>query len=329
MRKYYITSFTILFLVIFYIAGPRLKSNELSNVLPTIQIDISNVENYIDEKESKFNIRSDNEARIIWNNDSLKDKTTYSILYLHGFTACWYEGFPTHINLAKNFNANLYLSRLHDHGIESEDALLNMEPSKLYESAKEALLIASTLGEKVILVGTSTGGTLALKLAVDFPTMVDMLILLSPNIAINNPAAFLLPKPWGLKVARLSAGGGKYRYLNSGSEIEDKYWNQTYRWEATVYLGQLIEQTMNKELFEKINQPLFLGYYYKNEEEQDQVVRVDAMLKMYDQISTPGHLKYKVAFPEAGRHVIACEATSGCAKQVEKEISDFILRVSQ
>lgn len=329
MKKIYIPLSVILVLFVAYIAGPRLERNELSNVLPTIQVDISTVEKYVADKEAKFDTRPDNEARIIWNNDSLKNKTTYSILYLHGFSACWYEGSPTHINLAKKINANLYLSRLHDHGIESEDALLDMEPSKLYESAKEALLIATTLGEKVILVGTSTGGTLALKLAADFPALVDMIILLSPNIAINNPAAFMLTKPWGLQVARLSAGGGKYRYLESDSKIEDKYWNQTYRWEATIYLGLLVEQTMNKELFKKINQPLFLGYYYKNEEEQDPVVRVDAMLKMFDQISTPTQLKYKVAFPEAGRHVIGCEATSGCAEKVESEIITFVSRVME
>ena len=329
MKKYYIPLISVLFIVLFYIFGPRLKSGELLNVMPDIQIDILNTEQYVADNEAKLNVMSDNEARIIWNNDSLKNKTTFSMLYLHGFTACWYEGYPTHINLAKTIGANLYLSRLHDHGIETDNALLDMEPSKLYESAKEALLIAASLGEKVIVVGTSTGGTLALKLAADFPDLVNVLVLLSPNIRINNPAAFMLPRPWGLQVARFSGGGGKYRYLESNSEIEDKYWNQTYRWEAAVYLGQLIEKTMNKELFKQIKQPLFLGYYYKNDDEQDPVVRVDAMLKMFDEINTPVDLKYKIAFPEAGRHVIACEETSGCVQQVENEILIFLTKVLQ
>ena len=61
---------------------------------------------------------------------------------------------------------------------------------------------------------------------------------------------------------------------------------------------------MRPEVFQRITAPVFMGYYYKNEEEQDKVVSIPAMLRMFDQLGTPEDKKQKVAFPEAGDHVI-------------------------
>jgi pimeloyl-ACP methyl ester carboxylesterase len=167
-------------------------------------------------------------------------------------------------------------------------------------------------------MGTSTGGTLALKLAAEFPELTDGLILLSPNIAINNPAAFVLSKPWGLQIAR-KVYDGNYRITNKDFASEEcKYWNCKYRLEAIVYLQQLVEATMTQKTYSKVEDPVFLAYYYKDELHQDPTVRVDAMLKMFDQLKTPASEKQKQAFPEAGTHVIGCKLFSGAWKVVEE-----------
>jgi hypothetical protein len=80
---------------------------------------------------------------------------------------------------------------------------------------------------------------------------------------------------------------------------------------------------MNKETYKNVTTPVFLGYYYKDEEHQDETVRVDAMVKMFDQLGTAPAQKIKVAFPEAGQHVIACELTSGSVDEVVKETIRF------
>ena len=74
----------------------------------------------------------------------------------------------------------------------------------------------------------------------------------------------------------------------------------------------------------KVKQPLFMGYYYKDEENQDNVVSVPAMLSMYNQLSTPASLKRKVAFPNAGEHVIASHFTSTDLAGVERETRKFM-----
>jgi pimeloyl-ACP methyl ester carboxylesterase len=304
-----------------YFAGPTFPTPKLSNDLPSIQI--SDFDQYVKNYDSGKKIKPDNESRVIWANDSLKNKTPYCLLYIHGFSASWYEGNPVHIDFARRYGMNLYIPLLASHGIDTTEALIDMTPDRLYESAKEALVAAQVLGDKVLLMSTSTGGTLSLKLAAEFPELVAGMILYSPNVAINNGAAFLLSKPWGLQIAR-SVYDGNYRVTNPDFASEEcNYWNCKYRLEAVVYLQQLVEATMKKTTFEKLNQPVLLGYYYKDEENQDKVVKVDAMFKMFDQLGTPENLKVKVAFPEAGDHPIASKLFSKSWQEVEKASYQF------
>ena len=313
----------VIIAVVVYLVGPKPPKPELNNNLPSVSASLATVEKYIQEKEAQQVIRPDNETRIIWANDSVKERTNYCVLYLHGFSASWYEGYPAHTTFADYFGYNLYLPRLAAHGTETEDPLLNMTPDALWESAKESLMLARSIGKKVIIMGTSTGGTLALKLAAEFPEYVDGLILYSPNIRINNSAAFLLSKPWGLQIGR-KVNGGKYRVTNEDFESEEcKYWYCKYCMEGTVYLQQLVDATMKKEIFKRVSAPLFLGYYYKDDNNQDETVKVSAMLKMFNQLGTNPSEKVRVAFPEAGDHVIACELTSGSYQEVVDETIRF------
>ncbi|MGQ8335392.1 alpha/beta hydrolase [Sunxiuqinia sp. A32] len=323
MKKLYsIPLILLLIIIVFYLSGPKPDTPLMSNELPLVELSTNQLDSFLIEKEISFPVKPENESVILWNNDSIHQQMEYCVLYLHGFSASGYEGFPTHHNFANEFSANLYVPRLASHGLAVPEPLLDMTPDRLYESAKEALVIAQILGQKVIIVGTSTGGTLALKLAAEFPVKVHSLILLSPNIEINNPAAFLLSKPWGLQIAR-KVTGGKYRFTNDDLNADEcKYWNCFYRLEATVYLQQLIESTMSPDIFERVKQPLFLGYYYQDEEHQDDVVVVDAMLKMFDQLGTPDELKEKHAF-NAGTHVIGCQMFSKVQPEVEQACIDF------
>jgi len=317
--------FLILIVVIIavYLLGPKPPKPELNKDLPSISTNVNTVESYIEKKEAAFTIKPDNESRIFWANDSIHERTEYCVLYLHGFSASWYEGYPANVDFAKKYGFNLYAPRLWDHGLVTVDALLDMTPDKLWTSAKEALMVARSLGKKVIIMSTSTGGTLSLQLAADFPEYVEALIMYSPNIRINNSTAFILSKPWGLQIGR-QVTGSKYRITNEDFDSKDcQYWNCKYRLEAVVYLQQLVEATMNKSTFKNVTAPVFLGYYFKDEDNQDQTVRVDAMLKMFDELGTAPSQKVKVAFPEAGEHVIACELTSGCVNEVISETEKF------
>jgi esterase/lipase len=265
-------------------------------------------------------LKPENNAEIVWADPATKQKTDVAVLYLHGFSASRMEGMPTHRKFAKKYGCNLYLARLSDHGIQTSEALLDFTVKRLWNSAKEAYAIAKQLGKKVLIMSTSTGGTLALKLAASYPEVFG-LINFSPNIAINDPAAFLLNDHWGLQIARL-VFGGDYRVLDTTEEYK-KYWYAKYRLEAIVQLEELIETAAVEKVFEKVKCPVFNGVYYKNEDHQDPVIKVSAVREMYRELGTPDSLKVFKEFPNAGTHVIASGMQSQSLDEVFKAVSAF------
>ncbi|MCX6225838.1 MAG: alpha/beta hydrolase [Bacteroidia bacterium] len=320
-----ITSAILLLLVIILISGPRMPKPVLNKELPVISLTSSRGGQYVNAKETAVpNIKPGNASQVLYVNDSTKAQTDYCLLYLHGFSASPEEGNPTHVNIGKAFGMNTYIPRLAEHGLISEDALLNMTPDNLWNSAKEALVVAKALGRKVILMGTSTGGTLALQLVADFPDAIAAVILYSPNIKLANKAAVLLARPFGLQLGRMISGG-KYRLIKSDPKT-DPYWDIKYRVEAVVYLQQLIEKTMKAKTFKKVNQPVFVGYYYKDEANQDKQVSVSAILWMFDNLGTPADKKSKMAFPDAGDHVIGCDLINPNWLEVYTATADFLTK---
>lgn len=315
---------TIPFLLLFgiYFLGPSPKTPRYDLTMPSVPDDPARLEAYISQQEAQHKVKPDNEARIIWH-DSTRSKTEYSVIYLHGFSASQEEGDPIHTDFAGKFGCNLFLARLADHGIDTTEQLLYFTPDRLWETSKEALAIGSAIGEKVILLSTSTGGTVALMLAAEFPDKVHSLINMSPNIEINNSTAFLLNNPWGLQIAR-KVIGGDYQVINYPPERQ-QYWNGNYRLESLTQLEELVETRMNEETFGRVTQPSLTLYYYKDEQNQDPTVKVSAMLRMHEQLATPVDLKKAVALPNVGAHVIGSHLASKDLPSVRNEIYQFAI----
>ncbi|MDD4646465.1 MAG: alpha/beta fold hydrolase [Bacteroidales bacterium] len=299
----------LLVLVIALIAGPGMPKPILTKDLPSVMLTSPEVGKYVNDREMAIqNIRPANASQVHYANDSTREQTEYCLLYLHGFSASPQEGYPSHINIGKAFGMNTYIPRLAEHGLITNDALLNMTPDNLWNSAKEALVLAKALGKRIILMGTSTGGTLALHMAAEYPDDIAAVILYSPCVKIANKASWILARPYGVQLGRM-VFGGKYRVLEK-NPVTDPYWYQTYRVEGTVYLQQLVEKTMKVREFKKVTQPVFVGCYYRDQEHQDEVVSVSAIRWMFDHLGTSPEQKAFVAFPDAGAHVIACVYTN-------------------
>ncbi|EAY27274.1 alpha/beta hydrolase [Microscilla marina] len=313
----------LLVLTIVYLLGPTPPSPVLDTTLPQVTNNLAQLEQEVIAKEKKVkDLRPDNEARIVWADSTKKQKTPYALVYLHGFSATWAEGEPVHRNFARRYGCNMYLARLARHGIGNQEAFENLTVDQLLASAKEAVAIAQQLGERVIIMATSTGATLGLYLAAQHPELAGI-ILYSPLIDFYSPALYLLNKPWGLQVARLVFDSKYYDFTGESSPKKQQYWTTRYRFEGTVALKSLVANTMGNALFAKIKQPLFLGYYYKDEAHQDKVVSVKAMKQMYTQLGTPPSQKRQVAFPKAGSHVIASYITSKNYQRVAQKTFEF------
>lgn len=320
MKKVLIGFFVILFAgFCIYLFGPKAEFEELSYVYPWISDDLKYVESYVNNWEATLPVKEDNEARIIWNNNERFQRTEYSVVYLHGFGASQAEGGDIHRNFARRYGANLYLARIADHGLDQNDVFAELTPKKMLDSALEAVAIAKQLGEKVIIIACSTGSTYAIPIAAGDPD-IHAIINLSPNIAIAAPTAKLLTKPWGLQLAKKISGD---YHTWEPPEGAAQYWYTKQKIEGLVALQSLIDQTMTVENFNKVKQAFLMLYYYKNEEEQDQTVSVEAMEKMFEQLGTPDDRKRAIALPETGHHVIANRLFSKDANTVEIECYNF------
>jgi len=307
-------------LAVGYGFGPTPPPPELSTNLPVINTDLKALETQIMAKEATIKgLKPNNASKVVWF-DSAYQKTPYSVVYLHGFSASAAEGDPIHRDFAKRYGCNLYLPRLHEHGIDNENPLLNLTPESFLNSAKEAISVAQQLGDEVIVMSTSTGTTLALYLASENPS-IHSLIAYSPNIDVYDGSSNLLTMPWGLQLGRLVMGGNYFSFV--ASEENQKYWTTKYRIEALVTLKSLIKSTMTEEVFSKVKQPLFMGYYYKNDSLHDETVSIPRMMEMYEQLGTPENLKRKLAFPEANAHVVCSKYTSKDLESVRNETNKF------
>jgi len=318
--KYALGLIALLALIFFF--GPRVAKPNVEKPFPEVNSDIRLLEQEIKDREAAINnIKPDNEARIVWA-DSVPQKTSYSLVYLHGWSASQEEGDPIHTETAKRYGCNLYLPRLAGHGLAEAEPMLDLTAEQLLDSAREAVAVGKQLGEKVILMGTSTGGTLALHFAANDPD-VEALLLYSPNIAIFDPNAKLMSGPWGLQVLKLIKGSD-YHEFDTDIALKNQYWTTKYRLEALTHLQALMDATMTEETFAAIDQPVFLGYYYKDEIHQDSVVSVPAMLDMFEVLGTADAQKEKVAFPQAGDHVMTSYISSKDLESVRQETFEFM-----
>jgi esterase/lipase len=314
----------LLVLIIVYFLGPQPPTPKYSNLIPAIPSNATQLEKYISDNEARHKLKPDNEARVLWFNDSTKEKTEYAVVYLHGFSASQKEGDPVHYDFAKKFGCNLYLARLAEHGIDTTDALANYTAEKSWGSAVEAYTIGKQLGKKIILISTSTGSTLALKLCAEFPDIAAN-IMMSPNIAINDRNAWMLNNHWGLQIANLIEG--KHRTSEDTTALAAQYWNRSYSTGSLVQLEELLESTMKESTFKKVTQPTLMLYYFKDKDHQDPVLKVSAMKRMFAQLSTPESLKRQVAIPNAENHVLGSPIKSKDVENVKKEIEKFAIEI--
>jgi pimeloyl-ACP methyl ester carboxylesterase len=322
MKKASIVTGSLLVLLAgLFLLGPKPAAPVLEADLPAVHGKLSALADSIERAERAVaELKPNNQARIIWA-DSVPKATPWALVYLPGFTATYMEGEPIHREFAERYGCNLYVPRWRDHGLEVENKLLHYHPDSVLETAAHALAVGQRLGKKVILMSTSTGGTLSLLLATQLPEQVDGIIAFSPNVEIKSGSAKMLTMPWGLHIARWMMGG-KQRSFEAKASFK-KYWYNRYRLEGLVQLQNLVEHSMLPETFQAVQAPFFLGYYYKNEAEQDEVVSIPAMLDMYEQLSTPDTLKRQVAFTHVANHALASEVVSKDLESVRREVFRF------
>ncbi|QEW19277.1 Thermostable monoacylglycerol lipase [Marinibacterium anthonyi] len=225
------------------------------------------VQVYFESIESAFDdITPGVEKRVIWADGFKERRTPVSVVYIHGFTATSQEIRPVPDRVAQALGANLVFTRLAGHG-RPGDALGRVTAIDWVEDTAEALAAGRAVGEKVVVIATSTGGTLAALAALD-PAMSDRvaaMILISPNFGPNEVAAGLLSWPgarWWLPWVI-----GDRRSYTPASEAIGRYWTTDYPSVAVLPMAALVSETVAQD-FSGARVPALFWFT-----EEDQVVR--------------------------------------------------------
>ena len=321
---YFLVGITCL-LVVVYMLGPKPNYPEMDFKISPLDIPLQQLDAYVAKQEVGIkNLKPNNESRIVWA-DSSQQKTDYAVVYLHGFSASPMEGDPVVFDFAKKYGMNLYVPRLAQHGIKDKESFKTLTPKMLVDDAKDAIAIGKLLGEKVILMSCSTGGTLSIPLCAENPDMIDALVMFSPNFALFDSKASLLSGPWGLQIAR-KITGSNYRRTQLPLSFE-AYWTKEYRIEGLVALQTLIDNTMKKKFFKKIDVPILTAFYYKDEEHQDKVISVQAIKNNLSLIATPKDQVMVEALPTTKAHVMVSSLQCKDLGIVKEKLDKFATKI--
>lgn len=217
----------------------------------------ADVEAYVTQREAAFSdIRPGDSKRILWAGER-GAKTPLAIIYVHGFSASPAEIRPVPDEVARALGANLFFTRLAGHGRTGAAMAQASAEDWLFDMA-EAMAIGRRLGERVIVIGTSTGGTLAALAATD-PQLNEGLagtVLISPNFGIHAPAQWILDAPfvehWGAAVA------GETRSFTPLNAEQGRHWTTEYPTAALYPMARLIRAARDADYAQATTPALFL-----------------------------------------------------------------------
>ena len=274
MKKTHLLSIGLALVIAVALLGPRVNMDiSLDKVILPNNLDL-----YLSESESRFDDITQGTEKVIMWAGTPGEKTAISIVSFHGFSATRQELSPLADTVAKSLNANLFYTRIAGHG-RGADGMVDGSVNGWANDANEALEIGRRLGNKVILIGTSTGSTLATWLALQSTnTDLSAMILLSPNFYSADSKMSMLLWPWGQHIAEALIG--KVRHWESKHPLHEKYWANDYATSSILPLIGLLK-IVNDADIENINTPTQMIYSSK-----DKTISVPAVIDTFARLGS-------------------------------------------
>lgn len=260
---------------------------------------------YLAASEARFgDIRPGVEKRVSWAG-APGVKTPIAVVYVHGFSATSEEIRPVPDRVAAALGANLYFTRLTGHG-RAGDAMAEATAGGWIEDMAEAMAIGRRIGERVLVISTSTGATLAAIAATD-PVLSEGMagvILVSPNFGIANPAAKILDLPWARVWGPLLAG--ERRSFPPSNPAHGQFWTTDYPTLALFPMAALIREAKAQD-YARATLPVLLIY-----SPNDSVIDVAAIPAIRDAWGGPVQEEQRIMGPgdDPNSHVIAGDILS-------------------
>lgn len=277
------------------------------------------IDAYLTEREARFtDITPGTQKRVVWAG-APGAQTDWAVVYLHGYSATSEEIRPVPDVVAKNLGANLYFTRLAGHG---RGDLAMSEPSMhdWMQDLAEAMEIGRRIGKRVLVLTTSTGGTLAVAGLTQPETSDGLagLVMLSPNFGPVDPMAELAN--WPLARTWVPAVAGEWREWQPHNDQQGTYWTTRYQTIAALPMMALVKYARNVDVAAQTVPALFIF------SGSDQVVSADRTQVVYDAWGGP---KQKITpdlskVGDPSKHVVAGDILSpGNTAPVAQAITDW------
>lgn len=281
------------------------------------------LERYLADREAlaadRFGLVPATEKRIRWFDGRRGSKTVYSVVYLHGFSATRQEMAPVAEMIADELQANLFETRLAGHG-RINSKLENVHAEDWLADAAEAFGVGGRIGDDVVVIGTSTGATLALAMA-KHPAMsqVDTIVMISPNFAPTDRSAELLTVPGGRQLAQIVVGAN-YSW-EPRNALQGTYWTTNYPMDSVLEMMRLVQFT-RAQLPLTLKQRILTIISPRDTVVSPQRTR-DALQKI---TAADKHLIEYAASSDEGQHVLAGDILSpGSNRIIASQIVEFIV----
>ncbi|MDE2418452.1 MAG: alpha/beta hydrolase [Burkholderiales bacterium] len=289
----------VLVAAVVFMAGPR---NTLGTNAPTLRPlppqTIATLDGWLQHSEAAFtDIKPGNAKGIVWNAPD-HQRTPWSVVYLHGFSASRLETAPLAELVAKALGANVFYTRLSGHG-RAGAAMGEATAQDWMADALEAVLIGQTLGERVLVISCSTGSTLATWLATSPEARrVAAHAFVSPNFGPKDKKAELINGHWGKTIAL--ALEGETRGWAPQDAREANAWTSSYPTRALFPMMALVKAVRESDL-STFQTPLLVLY-----SEQDQTVDPLETQSAFTRIGAPLKTIEAVTYSKSrGQHVLA------------------------
>jgi len=264
----------------------------------------SDLEDYLRKSEAGVPaLRENAEKLIVWNDPVSKDNTEYAIVYVHGFSASRVEIDPVPRMVAKALGANLFYTRLTGHGRDG-DAMAEATLDAWANDMAEAIAIGARLGNKVILLSASTGGTLSV-LALSEPSLAPKIAgiaSVSPNFAVQGASTGLLNMPWAETLLPLVFGDE--RSFEPENEAHAKGWTTRYPSSSVFPMAALLREVQELD-YSKIKTPALFIF-----SPEDKVVVAAESEKVAQRWGGPIEVMKVEGTGDSNNHVIAGDALS-------------------
>ena len=275
-------------------------------------------------------VRPGNEERLVWANPQAPDRrASIAILYVHGFGASRAEGEAVVEPLAQALHATTYYTRLPGHGGDLEHHAA-AQPAQYFAVLEEDFHRLRPLADKLILIGSSTGGLLTAWLAARHPEQVDALVLASPLFELSAKGSFLLSRRLGLPLVQALLG----EYRDAGWKRDpqgrkqpgyENFWITRQKMSAIGVVEDIRRQALIEAPAADISAPVLLLYYFADAQNQDEVCSVAAMQSFIAKThhGAPHPLTRSVAIAD-GNHILLSRYVRTDKATISRELQTFL-----